>query len=219
MSHSNFEEISPKLDNWMVLEILEFITTVPKPTVSYINFIYIPWAVVKTFSSFLFSWLSTILYINYALKGLILIVGLNETYKSYFSRGFMIMVWVGETLTFMNIFFNYSSCWSTLNEISIFFFEWFIMPIMRVSSCPTLVIPKSTFWSYVFSTSNLSGMPSPLILTWILFKLLISKVSVYWYLIISLGVNTIGIRKTFFYTLSTTPFLFFTEAIYNGKTT
>lgn len=84
VSHSNFDEISPKFDNCIVFVIFEFITTVPKPTVSSINFIYMPCAVVNTFNSFLFYWLSTILYRIYALNGLILMVGLNDTYKSYF---------------------------------------------------------------------------------------------------------------------------------------
>jgi hypothetical protein len=42
VSHSNLEPISPKLDSWTVLDIFEFTTTVPNPTVSSINFISIP---------------------------------------------------------------------------------------------------------------------------------------------------------------------------------
>ena len=42
VSHSNFEGISPKFDNWIVFVILELMTTVPNPTVSYINFISMP---------------------------------------------------------------------------------------------------------------------------------------------------------------------------------
>lgn len=121
--------------------------------------------------------------------------------------------------TLINIFFSSSNCWSTLNVISIFFFELFIIPIILESSCPTFVIPKSTFWSYVFYTSNFKGIPSPFIFTWILFKLLISNVKVSWYFIIYLGVNAIGILNTFFYTFYITPFLFLTEDIYNGSTT
>jgi hypothetical protein len=39
VSHSNFDPISPKFDNWIVFVILEFMTTVPNPTVSYMSFI------------------------------------------------------------------------------------------------------------------------------------------------------------------------------------
>lgn len=54
VSHSNLDPMSPKLDNWMVFVIFEFITTVPNPTVSSINFIYIPCEHPVTFINFFF---------------------------------------------------------------------------------------------------------------------------------------------------------------------
>lgn len=69
-----------------------------------------------------------------ALNGLILVVGLNESYKSYFSLGFIIIVWFRFTFKLINIFFSSSNCCSTLNVIYIFFLELFTIPIVRVSS-------------------------------------------------------------------------------------
>ena len=46
--------MSPKLESWMLFVIFEFMTTVPKPTVSYMSFIYIPCEQALMLSNFFF---------------------------------------------------------------------------------------------------------------------------------------------------------------------
>lgn len=82
-----------------------------------------------------------------------------------------------------------------------------------MASLLTLTTPKSKFESSVFSSSSFKGIPSPKSLTSTLYKLLMSKVTVLSYFIVSLGVNEIGIFKILCSIVYINPLLSFTLSI------
>lgn len=132
-------------------------------------------------NNFLYSWFSMILKLRSYLKSWSLIYGLNLISNSFLSLGGMTISFKG--LMLKANFFKIS-IWSPQSKlILIYFLLWLTKYTVLVQSEPTLWIPKSIIWSSDFSNSNFIGTPSPWILTSIVWRLLIFKVTTSLYLI------------------------------------
>jgi hypothetical protein len=87
--------------------------------------------------------------------------GFEGKLNAVFISGLTTMDWVEVELMEIDIFLRSSSWLSAWKVIYIFFLDWLTIPTTLVSSWPTFVIPKSMFWSSVFSTSSFRGVPLP----------------------------------------------------------